>query len=68
MAEKIEVRYGPTVVGGNNAPWHHKYIVYTDSTGKEFYARGGPILTSDGLVIATEHGEYGIPGTPYLIS
>ena len=35
--EKIEVRYKELVGGG-----HHKYIVYTDKNGDEFYARGGP--------------------------
>ncbi|MHA6345368.1 calcium-binding protein [Roseivivax sp. CAU 1761] len=37
MTETIEVRYKELAVG-----IYHKYIVYTDSNGDEWYARGGP--------------------------
>lgn len=41
MTEKIEVGYTPAAfVGGLGI--FHKYIIYTDSNGDKFYARGGP--------------------------
>ena len=41
MAERIEVGYTPaSLVGGLGI--YHKYILYTDSNGDQFYARGGP--------------------------
>ena len=39
MTEKIEVGYTPAAfVGGLGI--FHKYIIYTDSNGDKFYARG----------------------------
>lgn len=41
MTERIEVGYTPAAfVGG--AGISHKYILYTNSNGEQFYARGGP--------------------------
>lgn len=40
MAEKIEVGYKP--VGGNPVEIYHKYIVYTNSAGEQFYAGSYP--------------------------
>ena len=41
MTEKIEVGYTPAAgVGGLGI--YHKYILYTNSAGEQFYARGGP--------------------------
>jgi hypothetical protein len=40
MAETIEVRYRPISVTGGY--YYHKYIVYTDSNGNQYAARGGP--------------------------
>ena len=41
MTEKIEVGYTPAaVVGGLGI--YLKYILYPDSNGNKFYARGGP--------------------------
>jgi hypothetical protein len=40
MSETIEVRY--KLIFGDNLPFYHKYLIYTDSEGKEFYFRGGP--------------------------
>ena len=36
------------------------HLVYTDDSGKQYYARGGPSVTSR---IEAKSGEYG-PGTP----
>src|SRR5450830_1649362 len=44
MAETIEVRYSRLSPLG----YYHKYIVYTDSTGKQWAARGGPAGGPDG--------------------
>ena len=41
--ETIEVRYR-SVLG---SPIYHKYIVYTDSSGNVYYARGGPAAGDD---------------------
>jgi Ca2+-binding RTX toxin-like protein len=41
MLEKIEVGYTPAA-GVGALGIFHKYILYTDSSGNEFYARGGP--------------------------
>ena len=59
MIEKIQVGY--THVFLNNISVYHKYILYTDNTGKEFYARGGPVSSfssTTGWVIETVSGEY----------
>jgi Ca2+-binding RTX toxin-like protein len=66
--EKIEVRYKYTnVQSAEGRKWYHKYIIYTDYTGKEYYARGGSTLIEDGTditllspmgLIVTEYGEY----------
>ena len=56
MAEKIEVVYKP--VGGNTVGIYHKYILYTNSAGEEFYARGGPGITTEPGTIITESGSY----------
>ncbi|WP_417662826.1 calcium-binding protein [Pseudomonas sp.] len=42
MAESIKVYYGPHALSGTGAPGYHKYIIYTNSNGDRFYARGGP--------------------------
>ncbi|MGE3468489.1 MAG: hypothetical protein AB7J13_16325, partial [Pyrinomonadaceae bacterium] len=43
MTETIEVKYKPVVdYAGNKA--YHKYIIYTDSSGQKWYARGGPAV------------------------
>jgi len=62
--EKIEVRYSPLA---NN--YYHKYLVYTNNDGVQFYARGGPEndslidwIGSDGTDwgrLVTEYGIYG---------
>lgn len=45
MAERIEVGYTPAAfVGG--AGIYHKYILYTNSDGEQFYTRGGPETTA----------------------
>jgi Ca2+-binding RTX toxin-like protein len=76
MNEKIEVGYAPTPLG-NGIDVYHKYIIYTNSTGQQFYTRGGPgyfgpgaedggteeFSTSDLGNIKTRTGEY-VPGTP----
>jgi hypothetical protein len=41
MTESIVVGYAPTPLG-NGVPVYHKYILYTNSQGEQFYARGGP--------------------------
>lgn len=59
--EKIEVRYKKITVGVET-PFYHKYIIYTDSNGKEYFARGGPgnLLDGNGILgqITTLHGAY----------
>lgn len=56
MNEKIEVRYAP--IAGQTFI-RHKYIVYTDSNGYEFAARGGPTPDIFGLGdIQTVHDTY----------
>jgi hypothetical protein len=50
---------------------HHKYIVYTDNSGKQYYARGGPDGRDPGEFggilgfIKTEHGAYIDGGTDW---
>ncbi|MGY8870595.1 MAG: hypothetical protein ACKVJE_09160 [Pseudomonadales bacterium] len=39
--EKIEVGYSSTALG-NSVAVYHKYILYTDKNGDQFYTRGGP--------------------------
>ena len=58
--ERIEVRYAPTPLGGNAAPWYHKYIHYTDRDGNQYYARGG-LSAATGMVTVTEYGSYYLP-------
>lgn len=69
MLEKIEVFYGPTKFG-DTTPVYHKYIIYTNSNGDRYYARGGPgnygpgaqngkdVSSSPFGPIDTEHGKY----------
>ncbi len=62
MAEKIEVGYKEVIP---ESGYYHKYIVYTQNDGTQYYARGGP---STGLLVPapmiafgyvrTEYGEY----------
>ncbi|MBU0915436.1 MAG: hypothetical protein KKD97_03690, partial [Gammaproteobacteria bacterium] len=74
--EKIEVGYAAAfLVGGLGIK--HKYIVYTDSNGQQFYARGGPGYFGPGAAqggrnelalsvfgnVTTESGAY-TSGTP----
>ena len=40
MSETIEVGYKPVIKGSETI--YHKYILYTNSKGEQFYARGGP--------------------------
>lgn len=59
--ETIEVFYKYTNIdSAEGVPFYHKYIVYTDSNGDKFYARGGPAWFDDGkfLRIDTLHGSY----------
>lgn len=71
MTEKIEVGYAPAAgVGGLGI--YHKYILYTNSAGEQFYARGGPGYFGPGAAdggldessaspfgnIKTQSGEY----------
>lgn len=72
--ETIEIVYKPKtppIFSEGPGDAYHKFILYTDSNGKKWYARGGP---SEEVVgppipgksygyIVTEHGEY-LPGTP----
>lgn len=67
--ETIEVRYSENPLG-----WNHMYLVYTDSSGNQFGARGGPSLDGpystyvDGAIaqtgysilgdITTVHGDF----------
>ncbi len=72
--ETIEVRYKPLFTPLNGNTIYHKYYVYTDASGKQYAARGGP--TPFGWPfpfgdITTEHGPYeernpekGIKGFP----
>ena len=76
MAERIEIGYTPAA-GVGVLGIYHKYIIYTDNQGNQFYARGGPgysgpgagvggfgeYSTSDFGNIKTESGRYE-PGTP----
>jgi|GEM_PF-2900465 len=63
MSEKIEVGYSSTSLG-NNIPVYHKYILYTDSAGNQFYARGEPYTNQDGSkVLELDVGQYR-EGTP----
>jgi Ca2+-binding RTX toxin-like protein len=39
--ETIEVGYKP-LMDANGKVFYHKYLIYTDNTGHEYYARGGP--------------------------
>ena len=70
--EKIDVYYkrvisSSTEVVPVGVPVFHKYIIYTDSSGTQWYARGGPASGTPGATvtgpsplgdIVTEHGEY----------
>jgi len=63
MTETIEVRYKPLItVDGVSV--YHKYIVYTDSNGDQWYARGGPSISMAPLPVVgfgyldTIHGAY----------
>ena len=63
--ETIEIRYKSVTVSGSSEStgggsgistgFYRKYVVYTDSNGTQYYARGGPGNTGE---IATEYGEY----------
>ena len=60
--EKIEVVYKP-ITDINGKTFYHKYILYTDSAGKEWGARGGPqndVANSDFL-----KGEAGFMPSPF---
>ncbi len=59
MAEKIEVGY-TYVPGIGGFGIYHKYILYTNSAGEQFYARGGPDVSASPEfgTIDTEFGEY----------
>ena len=76
MVENIEVGYTQAAfVGGLGI--YHKYILYTNSAGEQFYARGGPGFFGPGALdggldesstspagnIKTKDGEY-VRGTP----
>lgn len=66
--ETIEVRYkfiNTSPVTGNS--YYHKYIVYTDSSGNHFAARGGPSKYVEGIgqVIELTETEIGIGGTGF---
>ena len=68
MSEKFEVGYTRVpAVGAFDV--YHKYILYTNNAGEQFYARGGPVFINDGtpnvsdLKLRTESGEYR-EGTP----
>ena len=41
MTETIEVRYKPVIMDGINL--YHKYIIYTDSSGTQYYSRGARV-------------------------
>ena len=64
MVEKIEVAYKP-VIGPEGFIAYHKYILYTNSAGEQFYARGGwefnPLGEPD-FRLVTEEGAY-VDGT-----
>lgn len=70
--EKIEVAYKYTgIQSADGTPFYHKVIIYTDSNGKEWYARGGTTI-NEGIsnsqlnaplgFINTETGAY-VSGT-----
>ena len=76
MAETIEVGYKPAIIDGVTV--YHKYILYTNNQGEQFYSRGGPGYFGPGSVqggseeasfsptwgnIKTESGKYEV-GTP----
>ena len=64
MLETIEVRYKE--ISGSNGVYYHKYIVYTDSDGNKYYARGGPSALSVPVPVIgfgyvdTEYGAYDV--------
>ena len=76
MPERIEVGYTPAS-GVGMLGIYHKYILYTDSQGNQFYARGGPGYFGPGAAVGglseysssqfgnikTQAGSYE-PGTP----
>ena len=41
MQQSIQIAYKPILLGDNSFIFH-KFIIYTDSSGKEYYVRGGP--------------------------
>ncbi|MDW7557805.1 calcium-binding protein, partial [Azospirillum brasilense] len=45
--ETIEVRYKPVTTLGVDTGFYHKYLVYTNSSGDQYYARGGPASRTD---------------------
>ncbi|MGZ2439386.1 hypothetical protein [Sinorhizobium medicae] len=56
--ETIEVRYRK-VDGANGNGVYHKYIIYTDSNGDEYIARGGPDLPgAAGIIAGKLEGEH----------
>jgi len=72
MSETIEVRYIDTKLNAIGQPsLHHKYILYKNNEGTQFYARGGTTV-KDGYTgigftsplgkINTDYGEF-LPGT-----
>ena len=70
MAESIQVFYSGALTEQQHMI-HHKYIVYTDNSGKQYYARGGPNGIDPGEFggilgfIKTEHGAYIDGGTDW---
>lgn len=69
MSETIEVRYLDTgIKSAEGQIFYHKYILYTKSDGKQFYARGGTTLKEDGFAavglthplgeVNTEYGAF----------
>ncbi|WOS62026.1 calcium-binding protein [Sinorhizobium fredii] len=59
--ETIEVFYKYTDIdSAGGTPYYHKYIVYTDSNGDKWYARGGPDYFSSGhfMKLHTQYGAY----------
>lgn len=46
--ERIEVVYRPIYLNDEFTGYYHKYLVYTDSNGDKWYARGGPESASAG--------------------
>jgi len=49
MQEKIEVGYTKAAIVGD-AGIYHKYILYTNSEGQQFYVRGGPGFMGPGAL------------------